>query len=512
MRDTLAEYRGLVVKAASDNRLSSDELARVLDLLAYMGLPDFAWERDIKAQREHTANAACEAEAKASWPAAEARAATASAGEEGQPQAGQPQQGNPGEGKPGDGQQAEATKPGQGQPGQQGQPGKPGEQSMAGEPGHPSDSQPSDNQPGEQPPRVGEDRSKPSGGQAGEPGQPQPPVPQVVDKESSQQPQDPAAGGEQSQPGGGQGRLGLPSTQAGVSKPKPPGEEGGPGEEPAAAEALADAIARQEELLAEFAKVADELAAVMARLEGSTFVKRFKLASREQAAIGGRLAGLAAEAFVATDGRPPKVDEALGGVRKLTEQETGKVSALLDDMQSYFDRRQLPAFRTVLEEMKELDALGSLRQLSDDVATKAGISIAQTEFWSDTFDRLADDLVPPKEGGGGGEHAGVVGEHRLGRGFLLRPQGAEEADVDRNSGHAFVADQGLDFERGEEREDLLKAAARQGEMLEAWPVQAQHRKATTVALPEPVAAPAKGAIAVGWLCVSTFIRMCVGST
>ena len=75
MRDTLAEYRGLVVKAASDNRLSSEELARVLDLLAYMGLPDFAWERDIKAQREHTANAACEAEAKAALPAAEARAA-----------------------------------------------------------------------------------------------------------------------------------------------------------------------------------------------------------------------------------------------------------------------------------------------------------------------------------------------------------------------------------------------------------------------------------------------------
>ena len=29
--------------------------------------------------------------------------------------------------------------------------------------------------------------------------------------------------------------------------------------------------------------------------------------------------------------------------------------------------------------------------------------------------------------------------------------------------------------------------------------------------PEPVAAPENGAIAVGWLCVSTFIRMCTGS-
>ena len=29
--------------------------------------------------------------------------------------------------------------------------------------------------------------------------------------------------------------------------------------------------------------------------------------------------------------------------------------------------------------------------------------------------------------------------------------------------------------------------------------------------PEPVAAPGNGAIAVGWLCVSTFISMCVSS-
>ena len=29
--------------------------------------------------------------------------------------------------------------------------------------------------------------------------------------------------------------------------------------------------------------------------------------------------------------------------------------------------------------------------------------------------------------------------------------------------------------------------------------------------PEPVAAPGNGAIAVGWLCVSTFISVCVAS-
>jgi hypothetical protein len=74
MRDTMTEYRGLVARAANDERLTADELARVLDLLTYMALPDFAWERDIKAQREHTDNTAREAEGHKMMPEAEARA------------------------------------------------------------------------------------------------------------------------------------------------------------------------------------------------------------------------------------------------------------------------------------------------------------------------------------------------------------------------------------------------------------------------------------------------------
>ncbi|MEX1103156.1 MAG: hypothetical protein WED87_02830, partial [Dehalococcoidia bacterium] len=235
--------------------------------------------------------------------------------------------------------------------------------------------------------------------------QPPPPVPQVVDVESSQQPKDEKPGDKKPGGGGGAaGRLGLPTTQAGVSPPsKSPQPEG----EPAADEALDGAIAAQEQLLAEFAKVADDLAAVMARLEGSTFVKRLKLASREQGSSGSRIAGMAAEAFGKTDRQPAPVKQALGEVREVSTREAEKMSAIMDDLQAYFDRRQLPAFRTVMEEMKELDTLGSLRQLSDDVTKEAGMSIAQHEFWSDTFDRLADDLVPPpQEGGGGGQGGG----------------------------------------------------------------------------------------------------------
>ena len=302
-----------------------------------------------------------------------AQAASARRGA-GKPQAGDPQ---PAEGKPSPGEQ----KPSE---------GKPDEQAS------------SQQQPGGESPRVGEQREQPGGGAAdGSEDAPQekPPIPQVVDTESSQQPKGEAQGGGKP---GGPGRLGLPSTQAGVAPPKEPEEQ----EELAADEALDEAIAKQEELLAEFAKVADELAAVMARLEGSTFVKRLKLASREQGEIGSRIAAMAAEAFGKADGQPAPVKRALGDVRDQSLRETDRMSALMDDLQAYFDRRQLPAFRTVLEEMKELDTLGSLRQLSDDVIKEAGMSIAQAEFWSDTFDRLADDLVPPPQGEESGEAGG----------------------------------------------------------------------------------------------------------
>ena len=297
--------------------------------------------------------------------------------------------------------QAAAARQASGKP-REGDPGMPnGQSGKEPTPGETASTPPEPSPPGgEEPPRVGEQRSG-SEGTAPSPGEKPPEttaVPQVVDKESSQQP---SGNDEPGGKPGGPGRLGMPSTQAGVAPPQ--GKQ--PDDEPSTEEALDEAIATQEELLAEFAKVADELAAVMARLEGSTFVKRLKLASREQGEIGSRIARLAAEAFGQASAQPEPVKRALGDVQEASARETEKMSALMDDLQAYFDRRQLPAFRTVLEEMKDLDTLGSLRQLSDDLVKEAGMSIAQAEYWSDTFDRLADDLVPPP-GGGGGEGGG----------------------------------------------------------------------------------------------------------
>jgi hypothetical protein len=86
----------------------------------------------------------------------------------------------------------------------------------------------------------------------------------------------------------------------------------------------------------------------------------------------------------------------------MSEQEakaSHDVSIIMDDMHSYFERRRFMKFKTVLDDMRQQDVVGNLRQLGDDVKKENGVSIAQCEYWSDTLDRWAEDLVDPAGSG-----------------------------------------------------------------------------------------------------------------
>ncbi len=48
------------------------------------------------------------------------------------------------------------------------------------------------------------------------------------------------------------------------------------------------------------------------------------------------------------------------------------VSLIMDDMQAYFERRQFLRFKTVLDEMRQQDVIGGLRQLGDDLKKENG--------------------------------------------------------------------------------------------------------------------------------------------
>ena len=175
-------------------------------------------------------------------------------------------------------------------------------------------------------------------------------------------------------------------------------DSGGPssGKKPPQKKKMDEAIAEQEDLLAEFDRIADELNNILANLEGSTLVKRLKAASREQYKIAGKIGDQIDGAFGVATSRIEKPRRAvftgLSGREELSSQ---NVSLIMDDMQAYFERRKMMKFKSTLEDMKDQDVVGSLRQLGDDLPKEHGLSIAQAEYWSDSLDRWAEDLVDP---------------------------------------------------------------------------------------------------------------------
>jgi hypothetical protein len=233
-------------------------------------------------------------------------------------------------------------------------------------------------------------------------------VPAIVDVESTQQPQKPKDSEQAKNESKSSPSLTLPVTMLAGGA--------GKGDSCPAGQKLEEAVAKQQDLLAEFDKIADELNRLLANLEGSTLVKRLKAASRLQNRIAGRLGDQVNVAFgVPLDAnrtRPALTkedmeaastkDTTLNLFKELSSQQaqsSQNLSNIMDDMQGYFERRRFVQFKNVLDDMRQQDVIGGLRQLGDDLSKENGLSMAQCEYWSDTFDRWAEDLVEPSSGG-----------------------------------------------------------------------------------------------------------------
>lgn len=219
-------------------------------------------------------------------------------------------------------------------------------------------------------------------------------VPSVSDVESTHgfAKKDDKTGGA-SPPKSGSPSLGLPSTTL-IGPPKK-GDDSCPADQK-----VEEAVKEQQDLLAEFEKLTDELNKVLANLEGSTLVKRLKAESRLQYKIGGRIGDQVGDAF----GLPPNAakEESTKLFTELAGQETKSsqtISNIMDDLQAYFERRRMMSFKAVLDDMRSQDVIGGLRALGDDLKKENGLSMAQAEFWSDAMDRWAEDLVDPTKGG-----------------------------------------------------------------------------------------------------------------
>jgi hypothetical protein len=244
-------------------------------------------------------------------------------------------------------------------------------------------------------PKAGQNRLNQTAGadpSEGEEADPKPPVPTITDIESSHHQPDAKEPGKPNESPPGSPSLGLPTTMLA-------GGAGDAGEPPPPNEQVEEAVRQQEDLLAEFEKIVDELNTVLANLEGSTLVKRLKASSRKQQQVAGKLGTLVSDAFGVSDRLKETNAETFGELSEVESISSQEASHIMDDMAAYFERSRFMRFRAVLDDMRGQDVTAGLRRLSDDLRKENGLSIAQAEYWSENFDRWAEDLVEVTKGG-----------------------------------------------------------------------------------------------------------------
>ncbi len=171
---------------------------------------------------------------------------------------------------------------------------------------------------------------------------------------------------------------------------------------PQADELVDEAIEVQQELLDDFAKFSDEIKKLLVAFENSTFVKRLKAASRKQIEIAVDLNKL--DTFgLAKGATDNEVDRER--LASLEDAELKNVSTLMQDMSAYTDRRPNENYLRVLSEMEDSSISKQISELAKSIKRNfIGQSTIEAEYWADTLDRWAEQLVdplPPPGGGGG---------------------------------------------------------------------------------------------------------------
>jgi len=249
-------------------------------------------------------------------------------------------------------------------------------------------------------PNVSNDKSKPKSGAPGNQPKDEPkkdPVPGISDKESSLTKAEEKPAEEASEKKSGAGALRLPQTTLAAAPDD--GEKPAPPAETPAQEKLDEAVTEQKDLLAEFAKVADQLQEILSSLEASTFVKRFKAASRKQFEIADTLNETLDGAF----GLPRhRIEQQFRDVGEETasaeEEESSSVYLIQSDLEAYFQRKQDVVFKNVLDQMKQLSVVSNLKAIGEETLVNLnGRSISAAEYWGDTLDRWAEELVSASE-------------------------------------------------------------------------------------------------------------------
>lgn len=231
-------------------------------------------------------------------------------------------------------------------------------------------------------------------------------TPQLLDRESSML-DDPESGGQQNpNEGGGQqnpngGKLTIPDTQ--LRDPNPPNENGQDQQQgQTQSEPSMDGVVEdQEKLLEEFEKAREAMDDVMSNLENSTFVKRLKAASREQISISEDLSRQVALLYGANNDEDIESSTIDTIVAKQKMQEE-MILEIKKDLTAFQSREPEDNRQAIIDEMESSRMAIKLQELPQRLEqNRVGDVIHRSDFWADTLDRWAEELVPPATQNGG---------------------------------------------------------------------------------------------------------------
>ena len=271
---------------------------------------------------------------------------------------------------------------------------------QSGEPQKPSPSSDSKDAPKVSQGEQSKGDSKP---QAMDPNaQDQPKAPSVADNEKSffeQKPSDDSKSGDPKKPGSG--KLGLPNTTLDSPAEKPNTKPRQAQSDSPAQKELNKAIDEQKELLTAFAKVTDQLSNLLAGMEGSTFVKRLKAASKKQMGIASTLNATTLQAFGLDKKRVAQSEVQKSNEVAVQQTEASTVVRVIQsDLDAYYQRKQDTRFKNILDQMKKTEVVAALSRIGDEVRSNwSGRGIAASEYWADMLDRWAEEMVAAAQAG-----------------------------------------------------------------------------------------------------------------
>lgn len=223
---------------------------------------------------------------------------------------------------------------------------------------------------------------------------PKPPAPSISDRVAgmSKPPEAKPADPNATPKPPGAGKLRLPTTVLDAvadNKKKPEDDAPKPPDSPAQ-QKMDNAVQEQKDLLAEFAKVSDQLGEILASLEASTFVKRFKAASKQQMQMATHISTQTLDAFGIDHGTVKAAEP----IAKQAKDQSDAVRTIQNDLDAYSQRKGDTHFKNVLGEMRKTEIVRELGRDGEKVSSNlTGEGLIGSEYWADTLDRWAEEMV-----------------------------------------------------------------------------------------------------------------------